>query len=79
MTSGLSLASSMKRKGYCVNLRVKGDGPLKGFLVDAGLDGTVRGYVDCPYVELHLNVIGKLDVGRAIGRKGFLYVVRDVG
>ena len=53
---------------------------MKGFLVDAGLDGTVRGYVDCPYLELHLNVnvIGQLDVGRAIGRKGFLYVVRDI-
>ncbi len=79
MTSGLLLASSMKREGSRVNLRIKGNGPLKGFLVDAGLDGTVRGYVDCPHVELPPNAIGKLDVGGAIGRKGFLYVVRDVG
>ena len=78
MTLGLFLASSIKREGSCVNLRIEGDGLLKVFLVDAGLDGTVRGYVDCPHVELPPNVLGKLGVGGVIGRKGFLYVVRDV-
>jgi molecular chaperone Hsp33 len=78
MTSGLLMASSMKRPGSRVNVRVKGDGPLGGLLVDAGLDGTVRGYVDNPAVELPPNSAGKLDVGAAIGN-GYLYVVRDVG
>jgi molecular chaperone Hsp33 len=78
MTAGLLMASSMKRKGSRVNLRVRGDGPLGGLLVDAGLDGTVRGYVNNPFVELPPNPRGKLDVGGAIG-KGFLYVVRDIG
>jgi molecular chaperone Hsp33 len=57
---------------------VKGDGPLGGILIDAGLDGTVRGYVENPSVELPPNSKGKLDVGGAVGN-GFLYVVRDVG
>jgi molecular chaperone Hsp33 len=78
MSSGLLLASSMKRKESRVNLRIRGNGPLGGLLVDAGLDGTVRGYVDNPTVELPPNAKGKLDVGGAIG-EGFLYVVRDVG
>ena len=78
MTAGLLMASSMKRVGSRVNVRVKGDGPLKGLLVDAGLDGTVRGYVGNPNVELPPNQYGKLDVGGAVGN-GFLYVVRDVG
>ncbi|MEB3830446.1 Hsp33 family molecular chaperone HslO [Phormidium sp. CCY1219] len=78
MSSGLLLASSMKRPGSRVNLRVKGEGPLGGILVDAGLDGTVRGYVDRPHVELPPNAKGKLDVGGAVG-PGYLYVVRDVG
>jgi molecular chaperone Hsp33 len=78
MTAGLLMASSMKRSGSRVNIRVKGDGPLGGLLVDAGLDGTVRGYVENPSVELPPNSIGKLDVGGAVG-DGFLYVVRDVG
>jgi molecular chaperone Hsp33 len=79
MSAGLLLASSMKRKGSRVNLRVKGNGPLGGLLVDAGIDGTVRGYVLNPRVELPPNPQGKLDVGGAIGSDGFLYVVRDIG
>ena len=79
MSAGLLLASSMKRAESRVNVRVKGDGPLGGILVDAGLDGTVRGYVDNPSIELPPSPMGKLDVGRAVGRDGYLYVVRDVG
>jgi molecular chaperone Hsp33 len=78
MAAGLLMASSMKRTGSRVNVRVKGDGPLGGILVDAGLDGTVRGYVGNPAVELPPNAKGKLDVGGAVG-SGYLYVVRDVG
>ncbi len=79
MSSGLLLASSMKKEGSRVNIRIKGNGPLGGLLVDAGLDGTVRGYVDNPGVELPPNPQGKLDVGGAIGKEGYLYVIRDVG
>ncbi len=79
MAGGLLLASGMKRPDARVNLRIKGNGPMAGLLVDAGLDGTVRGYVDRPDVELPLNPEGKLDVGGAIGKEGFLYAVRDTG
>lgn len=79
MSAGLLLASSMKRSGSRVNIRIKGNGPLAGILVDAGLDGTVRGYVGNPAIELPPNDRGKLDVGGAVGSEGYLYVVRDVG
>ncbi len=79
MSSGLLLASSMKRPGSRVNIRIRGNGPLGGVLVDAGLDGTVRGYVDNPEIELPPNAKGKLDVGGAVGSEGYVYVVRDVG
>ena len=78
MSAALLLVSSMKRPGSRVNLRFRGDGPLGGLLADAGLDGTVRGYVGNPRVELPPKPNGKLDVSGAIG-KGFLYVVRDSG
>lgn len=79
MSAGLLLASNMKRAESRVNIRVKGNGPLGGILVDAGLDGTVRGYVDNPEIELPPKPNGKLDVGGAVGSEGYLYVIRDVG
>ena len=79
MTAGLLLVSSMKQPQSRVNIRVKGNGPLGGLMVDAGLDGTVRGYVEKPEVELPPTANGKLDVGGAIGKDGYLYVVRDIG
>jgi molecular chaperone Hsp33 len=79
MAAGLLLASGMKQPQSRVNLRFKGNGPLGVLMVDAGLDGTVRGYVQHPGVELPPNAQGKLDVGGAVGHEGFLYVVRDVG
>ncbi|MBC8120584.1 MAG: Hsp33 family molecular chaperone HslO [Gemmatimonadaceae bacterium] len=79
MAAGLLLASNMKQADARVNLRVQGDGPLGGILVDAGADGTVRGYVNNPEIELPPSARGKLDVGRAVGADGFLYVVKDLG
>ncbi|MEM9273937.1 MAG: Hsp33 family molecular chaperone HslO [Cyanobacteria bacterium P01_F01_bin.143] len=79
MTAGLLLVSSMKKIESRVNIRFEGNGPLGSILVDAGLDGTVRGYVQNPEVELPPNDKGKLDVGGAVGKEGFLYVIRDVG
>jgi molecular chaperone Hsp33 len=79
MTAGLLLTSGMKTKFARVNLRLKGDGPMGGLMVDAGVNGTVRGYVNQPQVEVPLTADGKLDVGGAIGSQGFVYVFRDLG
>jgi molecular chaperone Hsp33 len=79
MAAGLLFASSMKKADARVNIRIKGQGPLNGILVDAGLNGMVRGYVGNPSIELPPNEQGKLDVGGAVGRRGYLYVVRDHG
>ena len=79
MSSGLLLASNMKEELARINIRIKGNGPLGVVFVDAGPDGTVRGYVENPGVERPPNAQGKLDVGGAVGKEGYLYVIRDVG
>lgn len=79
MAATLLLASNMKRPRSRVNLSIKGNGPLKGLFVDAGLDGTVRGYVYRPNVEIPLSDTGSLRVGGAIGSEGFVQVIRDEG
>ncbi|MGI0490317.1 Hsp33 family molecular chaperone HslO [Alkalinema pantanalense CENA528] len=79
MTGALLLASNMKKAGSRVNIRLKGDGPLRSVTADAGVDGTVRGYVTDPGVEIALSDRGGLNVGGAVGRSGYVHVMRDEG
>ncbi|HON96218.1 MAG TPA: Hsp33 family molecular chaperone HslO [Deltaproteobacteria bacterium] len=60
-----------------VALKFTGNGPLRKIIVEAEGDGTVRGYVEVPRVDLPPRN-GKLDVGGAIGREGYLTVTKDL-
>jgi len=60
-----------------VTLKLRGDGPLGGVIADAGLDGTVRGYVHDPLADMPVRSDGKLDVGGGIGHKGDISVIRS--
>jgi len=79
MSAALLLAADLKEPQARIGLQIRGNGPLGGIHVDAGVDGTVRGYVSNPAIELPLTPEGKLDVGQAVGRYGYLHVVRDLG
>lgn len=78
MAAGLLLASNMKQPQSRINLRIRSAGPLGGLLVDAGLDGTVRGYVSNPAIEVPLQADGQPNVRLGLGA-GYLYLLRDVG
>ncbi len=67
----------LKRHQDRVTLKLDGGGPLGGVIADAGLDGSVRGYVREPQVELPPRCDGKLDVGGGLGRDGDIEVIRS--
>lgn len=80
LLTGASLMGCMlKDERDSLTMTVKGGGPLGTLMAVARADGTVKGYVDVPNIELPLRADGKLDVGTAVGKKGQLTVIKDMG
>ena len=79
LTAASLMGARLKGDRDSLNLQLKGNGPAGSFLVVSESSGNVRGYVQNPLVELPLNQNGKLDVSGAVGKEGFLYVIRDFG
>ncbi|GFO59247.1 33 kDa chaperonin [Geomonas silvestris] len=77
LTAGTLMGAFLKT-GQRVALRFEGNGPLKKIVVEADSNGSVRGYVGDPEVNLQ-KPDGSLDVPGAIGRAGFLTVAKDLG
>jgi len=78
-TLAAMMTMSLKNPEHQITLQVQGDGPIgKVYMVATG-EGTVRGYVNEPHVELPLNALGKLAVGAAVGQEGYVSVMRDLG
>lgn len=76
MTAACLLAANLKTD-ESVTIRITGDGPIGQIIADAHPDGSVRGYVANPFVDLPLKG-GKLDVGGAVG-SGHIHVTRFTG
>jgi molecular chaperone Hsp33 len=79
LTAGLLLAASLEKEKARINLQVACDGPAGGLFIDAGTDGTVRGYIRNNRVYFPSAPGEPLRPERAIGRKGYVNVLRDFG
>lgn len=77
LTGGLLMGALVKR-GQRVGLKFEGNGPLKKIIVEADNDGTVRGFVGVPDVEVPFKD-EKLNVSGALGSEGLLTVIKDIG
>ena len=79
LTAGVLIGSTLKSEKEKVTLKMDGGGEAKGVTVVADSKGNVKGYIGNPYIDLPLNAKGKLDVSKAIGKNGMLYVIKDLG
>ena len=79
LTAAALMGSMLKGEKDLVTLQLNGNGPLGRVLAVSGCDSMVKGYVDNPAVDIPLNAMGKLDVGNAVGKDGFITVIQDLG
>ncbi|MBQ7117946.1 MAG: Hsp33 family molecular chaperone HslO [Clostridia bacterium] len=79
MTAASLMGSALKGKDDSLTLRLNGGGPIGSVIAVSDSEGNVRGYVTQPVVEIPLNKKGKLDVAGAVGKDGFLTVIKDLG
>jgi molecular chaperone Hsp33 len=68
----------LKGEEESVTVTMKGNGPM-GTLIAIADHGDVRACADDPTVQLPLRKDGKLDVGTAVGHRGAMHVIRDLG
>lgn len=76
--TGGALMGALLKNDQRLALKFEGNGPLKKIIVEADNEGNLRGFVGVPEIDLPLNE-GKIDVAGALGRAGFLTVMKDLG
>ncbi|MGI6607587.1 MAG: Hsp33 family molecular chaperone HslO [Erysipelotrichaceae bacterium] len=79
LSVGCIMGTMLKDKKEKIEIQIDGKGPLGNMVVDAYHDGSVRGFVTNPDVEVTKeNNPQKLDVGKAVGTDGVLRVIKDM-
>ena len=79
LAAGAYIGNNLKSVDDTFSMTISGGGEL-GAIVVAGSGGNVlRGYVTNPRVELPLRADGHLDVGKGVGKDGFITVIKDLG
>ena len=78
LTAAAMMGAMLKGKEK-LNIQIKGDGPLGQVVAESNAQGDISGYVMNPHVHLPSNSQGKLDVAGAVGRTGFVNVIKDQG
>ncbi len=79
ITAGSMMGVLLKGDDNTLTLKMSGGGPASPVVAVANSRGQVKGYVGDSRVNLPLNNKGKLDVSGAIGKDGFLTVIKDLG
>ena len=73
------IGATLKNEQDQLTLRLQGNGPIGGIVVDTNMHGQTKAYIKNPHVSLDLNEQGKLDVQGAVGTEGTLTITKDQG
>ncbi len=79
LSVAVMMGSNLKSSQEKLTITINGGGPIGTIMVDAYPDGSVRGFVGEGHVHYQYNDSGKLAVGIAVGKNGYLEVRRDMG
>lgn len=73
------IGATLKNEQDKLTMRLQGNGPIEGIVVDSNMHGETKAYIKNPHVSLDLNEKGKLDVKGAVGTEGILSITKDLG
>ena len=76
---GMMGFSEIKENEDNITIQIKGDGPIGNMVCVVTRDNKnvkVKSYMDNPIVELPLKDNGKIDVGGAVGKNGYLNIIK---
>ena len=79
LTATSMMGLMMKNQGDKLTVIIKGGGPIGTILTTSDVNGTVKGYVSNPKVEVPDYENGKLNVAGAVGTDGVVKVIKDLG
>lgn len=78
LSVGTIMGAMLKDKKEKLTIQINGGGPIGTVMVDAFSDGRVRGFVGDGHVHFQYNDTGKLAVGVAVGKEGYLKVIKSM-
>ncbi len=79
LTACAIMGTGFKDNDHKMSVTINGNGPIGSIIVAANAKAEVKGYVSNPNVFVPVREDGKLDVGKAVGKDGFITVVKDIG
>ena len=79
LTATALLGSDLKNETDSISAQIKGNGPIGSMVAVSDSLPRVRAYIQNPHIELPLNQNGKIDVGGAVGKNGYLNIINDIG
>lgn len=79
LSAGSMMGAQLKDDGASITVRVNGQGPSGAIIAVADSKGNVRGYVENPNCETKHYTDNKINVAAAVGKEGYIDVIRDYG